>query len=143
MFIVYLFNYLCVCTFAYERMHIVACILQHNCRVRGQLSGVRSLFLSCGSQGSNSGLWSWRQVLFLAEPSCQPWSVFNGQVGATKLCFKLLEKQRKRSSCGLQNTKTDLRVSSVWATSTKIALGFSGLSQTIGQFKATEILGYF
>lgn len=132
MFIVYLFNFLCVYTFTYEHRHIVACILQHNCRVRGQLSGISSFFLSCGSQGSNLGLWSWRQVPFLAEPSCQPSSVFNGQVGVTKLCFKLLEKQRRRSSCGLQNTKTDLRVSSVWATTTKIAPGFSGLSQTIG-----------
>ena len=61
----------------YEHIHVRACGYGHvyhsiHMEVRGQLSGVGSLLLLCGSQGSNLGHQAWSQVPLHSELPHQP-----------------------------------------------------------------------
>lgn len=40
--------------------------------VRGQLVGVKSLLLPCGSQRLNWGCWAWQQAPLTTEPPISP-----------------------------------------------------------------------
>ena len=71
--IMFVFVY-CVCACAF--ICVSACFCHRVLVIRGQLLGVGSLLLMCGSWGLNQGLQAWQQAPLFSEPFHQPQTFF-------------------------------------------------------------------